>query len=199
MGGYKRFPRASDQGRSNLVHRRRGNRPVLLLFLFNLVRSGGKKKQPDQEVGLREELWEYPDPPPPGLSHLFCEGLSVRLRLIVMAQTGTGGNEITADEIPGLLEHVLRGLGGFVETDKPRLRVWPPQLSISGFAPRFFRLVQSPDKEGESSNWILAAGSHRVGNKVLLLGMALYSEQPTTHTRLLLENKEWKDSFDIEK
>ena len=116
-----------------------------------------------------------------------------------MAQTGTGGNEITADEIPGLLEHVLRGLGGFVETDKPRLRVWPPQLSISGFAPRFFRLVQSPDKEGESSNWILAAGSHRVGNKVLLLGMALYSEQPTTHTRLLLENKEWKDSFDIEK
>ena len=47
-----------------------------------------------------------------------------------------------------MLEEILRGLGEVSIDDKPRVRVWPPQLSTSGFAPTFFRLTKKPDPEG---------------------------------------------------
>ena len=99
-------------------------------------------------------------------------GEPVRVRLVVVAPTGKQQDPITPDDVPELLDDVVRGLGGFVKADKPRVRVWPPQLSVAGFAPTFHRLVESPDAGKQSSRWVKLAGPARTGKRPILLGLA---------------------------
>ena len=70
---------------------------------------------------------------------------------------------------------------------------------MKGFAPSFFRLVQSPDAEGKKSHWIRAAGAIKVGGKPYLLGLALYAEEATKIGLVDLGPTEWAEHLQIEK
>src|SRR5262249_16875334 len=74
----------------------------------------------------------------PGDRRLTVYHLPVRLRLVVVAPAGT---EYTVDPIgvERLLDMVIPGLGAVAFHDKPRVRVWPAQLSHQGFAVSFHR------------------------------------------------------------
>jgi hypothetical protein len=173
---------------------------VLALILVKMFGGKAPKKHKDIQKGQRESLEEYPDPPPakPG-RRLTLDGVDVRLRLVVLVTTGKQREQIDVDEIPELLDDLLRGLGTFVKTDKPRVKVWPPQLSVAGFAPSFFRLVESPDDVGKKSHWIRMAGVIKIGGKPFLLGMALYSEELTKFGTLELDPTAWVKHLHIEK
>jgi hypothetical protein len=173
---------------------------VLVFILVKVLGGKAPKKHKDIQKGQRENLEEYPDPPPakPG-RRLTLDGLDVRLRLVVMVATGKQRDPIDVEEIPEHLDDLLRGLGTFVKTDKPRVKVWPPQLSVAGFAPSFFRLVESPDDVGKKSQWIRLAGVVKIAGKPFLLGMALYSEEMTKIGTLELEPTEWVKRLQIEK
>ena len=135
---------------------------ILLLILVALMRRGGKKKV-DHESGMEEDLSEYPPPPgKPGPRRLTIHGRPVRLRLVVIAPVGKK-KIAEGGAVEALLDQVLRGLGQVAQQDKPRIRVWPPQLSLQGFAPTFFRRTQCPDQAGKPSHWLLAAGPARAG------------------------------------
>jgi hypothetical protein len=162
--------------------------------LFSLF--GGRESVPDNR--LRENLAEYPPAPgTPGPRRLTIEGIPVRVRLLVVASSGKG-NAVDADEVEGLLDGLIHGLGNVVAQDRPRIRVWPPQLSRQGFAPTFHRLTEKPEDEGRPSRWVLVAGHVSVGRRPFLLGMALAADAPCTLGRLTLDPLRWVEVLRIQ-
>lgn len=174
-----------------------------LIVLLVLLRSlGGKKKKghKDLEKSQHERLAEFPPAPPAaGAKRLVLDGLDVRLRLVVFAPVGTEKRPIDPDEVPELFNDLMRGLGSFIQTDKPRIRIWPAQLSVHGWPPTFFRLVESPDEEHRKSNWVRVAGTIKIAGSPHLLGLALYTEEANKVGTVILEPPEWARRFQIEK
>jgi hypothetical protein len=173
---------------------------IVLAILLKALGGSKRKRHLDLQKGLREKLDNFPDAPPLPAGHrrLVIDGVDVRLRLVVVAPAGNQ-NSVEMEEIPELLDDLMRGLAAFVKSDKPRVRVWPAQLSVAGFAPTFFRLVESPDDEGVRSQWIRVAGPIKIGGKPYLLGLALYAEEVNKLGSLDLEATQWSRRLQIEK
>jgi hypothetical protein len=168
-------------------------------ILYLLVKFlGGKKAIPDVQAGLKENLKDYPAPPGAGQRTLDFNGLSTRIRLIVMAPSGKQKETLTAEQIPALMGDLLRGLQTVIKTDKPRMKVWPTQLSVDGFAPTFHRLVSSPDADNTKSHWVRLAGPVKIGGKPYLLAMALYSEETTKIGKVIMDANQWAGDLKIE-
>ncbi len=173
---------------------------IVALFLVGLIvvfRRLGGRKEIDPEAGLDESLADYPPAPLAGSHRLSFEGRPVRVRLVVLAVAGRG-EELRPSMAEGLLESVLYGMGSVVKCDKPRVRIWPGQLSQTGFAPKFFRRVMRPEAEGELSPWILVAGPARAGAKVVLLGIALETVEPSTRGSVPLDVIRWPEIFRVQ-
>ena len=168
------------------------------LMLWRIA-AGRKRPHPDLERGQREDLGEYPPPPPVTICRLTVNGTPVRVRLIVVAPTGKQQAPITADDVPEVLDDVFRGLGRYVKADKPRVRVWPPQLSVAGFAPTFHRLVAAPDAGSKASRWVKLAGPARTGGRPILLGLAVLAEEPVKLGDVQVETTEWGELLQIER
>ncbi len=125
-----------------------------------------------------------------GNKHLRVEGLSVRLRLVVLASVGRG-QVLSASMASGILDRVVPGLGDMVIDDRPVIHVWPVQLSHEGFANLFHRNTPLPEGEDEPSCWILMAGRAQVGAQPILIGLGVQSSKPTTVGRKRLEAHQW--------
>jgi hypothetical protein len=168
---------------------------LLLLVILVLLLRGRGKKPVDPERGLDQDLSTYP--PAPGAAgprRLTVHGRPVRLRLVVVAPVG---RQTVAEgaEVEALLDQVLRGLGQSARQDRPRVRVWPPQLSQQGFAPTFFRRTRCPDGPGAPSHWLLAAGPARAGGRPVLLGLALYGDDKAPMEQLTLAETAWDEAL----
>ncbi|MBY0522651.1 MAG: hypothetical protein K2R98_04610 [Gemmataceae bacterium] len=169
---------------------------VLLLWLLRFY-FRAPRQTPDPERVLREDLAAYPAAPGgPGPHRLRIHGEPVRLRLVVVAPVGKQ-TAILPDEVESILDQVLRGVGAVVQHDRPRVRVWPPQLSNRGFAPTFHRLVSKPDAEGSPSHWVLLAGPAKAGNTPVLLGLACWADESSTLGRLTVEPDRWRETLRI--
>ncbi len=168
---------------------------VLVLLLLILWIRRGRPAPVDPERGLLENLGDYP-PAGPGPRRLILHGQSLRVRLVVVAPLGKRALPAN-DAVEPLLEEVLRGLGEIARQDRPRIRVWPAQLSHQGFAPTFFRLTQRPEAAGKPSRWVLVAGPSRAGGQQLLLGLALCADEATDLGNLPLQTNEWAEAFRV--
>jgi hypothetical protein len=164
---------------------------VLLIFV---LRSG--KKAPQPRDPLLEDLGDYP-PPPPAKRRLLVQSRPGRLRLVVIAPVG---KRILAayGEPEDLLNKVVRGLGDMVKEDRARIRMWPPQLSLAGFAPTFFRNTRRPEDPRESARWMLAAGPAKAGDLPILLGIAVWSAEGNEPLQLSIEPHQWAEVLRIE-
>jgi len=168
----------------------------LILLRLALRFLARKPRTLDPERHLGENLAEYPPAfGAPGSRQLLIQGVPVRLRLVVLAPAGK--SFVDPDAAVDLLNQVAQGLGAVAQVDKPRVRIWPPQLSHSGFAPIFHRRVIRPEPDGQPSRWLLAAGPVRVGGSVVLLGLAGHAEKPVTVGRLTLEENQWASALRI--
>jgi len=166
------------------------------LFLRRIIYR--REVLPDLQKGLREDLREYPPAPAAGSRTLNFMNEPTRLRLVVVAPMGKTGEPITADEIPALLDEVMRGLGGMVKLDKPRVKVWPPQLSVPGFAPSFHRLIVTGDAEGAVTKWILAAGPAKAGKRPILIAFALKADDASKRDlEIITEPAQWTDRLRV--
>jgi hypothetical protein len=160
-----------------------------LIALGLLFILGRRQQAVDSDEGLGEDLSVYPPAPQAGSHRLKFEGQFVRIRLVVLASARNV--ELTADMAEPLLQSVVFGLGDVARADKPRIRIWPPQLSHAGFVPKFFRYVRKPEPEGKPSPWILVAGQAKAGNKPILVGLALALAEPSTRGNVHLDANEW--------
>ena len=168
---------------------------VLLVILIALMSRGKKRVNP--EGGLDEDLSEYPPAPgQPGLRRLTVHGRPMRLRLVIV---GPVGKRTIAENgaVEALLDEVLRGLGSVAQQDKPRIRIWPPQLSQQGFAPTFFRRTRCPDRAGKPSHWLLAAGPARAGGRPVLLGLAMWADDTGPMEQMILTETQWDEALQI--
>jgi hypothetical protein len=172
---------------------------VVAAMVLLRIAAGRKRPHPDLESGLREDLAEHPPPPPVAGRRLAVNGTPVRLRLVVVAPTGKLQDAITPEGVSDLLDDVFHGLSAYVKADKPRVRVWPPQLSVAGFAPTFHRLVASPDAGRETSRWVKLAGPARTGKRAILLGLAVLADEPVKLGDLQVETTEWGELLEIER
>jgi hypothetical protein len=164
---------------------------IVILVLLKKLR-GSKKYDPD--AGLDVNLSEFPAPPKPGAYRLLFEGQPVRIRLVVLAPSGRG-SKITADMAEGLLESVLPGLGAVAQADKPRISIWPSQLSVAGFAPTFFRHVHVM---GKMNPWVRIAGPAKTAPATVCLGLGLlFAESQHAGTRVMTEAK-WPELLRIQ-
>lgn len=169
-----------------------GGGALAVVFLFLIFR---RKKKHDPEAGLAEDLGEYPPPPRPGKRRLLVQGSPMRLRLVVVAPVGKKDFAKGGDVEP-ILDEVVPGLADIAEVDKPRVRVWPAQLTVPGFPPSFWRLTEKPS--GQAGNWVLVAGAARANGQPVLLGLALWTDKPTKKGQLVLEPNQWSEALRVE-
>lgn len=147
---------------------------------------------PDPDRALEEDLAEYPLPGPLGPRRLTVEGVPVRVRLVVVAPMGRE-NYIDSNALELLLDQVVHGLADVLRYDRPRIRLWPPQLSSQGFALKFHRLTRRPEPDGRPSHWVLLAGQTPARPRPLLLGLAVWANEANYIGRLTLEPVRWAD------
>lgn len=179
------------------------NKPLLigagagagLFFLLVIVWVSRGKKKADPEAGLGENLGSYPPAPVGGNKRLVVQGQPGRLRLVVVAPVGK--KTIESGDVEGVLNQVVRGLGDLVRQDKPRVRIWPAQLTTPGFAPTFHRLTRRPEPPGRASQWVLLAGPAQVEGQQILLGLAFYADQANKLEQLTLKPLEWDEVLKI--
>lgn len=168
---------------------------LLAVLLLLLLLRRGRRPPIDPERGLLEDLATYP-PPGPGPQRLLVRGEPTRLRLVVIAPLGK--RALPADgAVEPLLDEVLRGLGTIARQDRPRMRIWPAQLSHQGFAPTFFRLSRRPEPAGKPSRWVLLAGPARGGGQQFLLGLALCADRAADLGNLPMQASEWSEALRI--
>lgn len=165
---------------------------LILVFVLRLVLGRGRGRARGQGSYLEEHLGTYP-PAPPGTGdrRLTVEGVPVRLRLVVVAPSGTE-SEVDTANVEALLDRVVPGLAQIVRQDKPRVRLWPTQFSYEGFAHQFHSSTVTPEPEGELSQWVVVAGRAKVGKQQVMVGLALQAPKPTTLGRMTLQTHEWE-------
>lgn len=162
---------------------------LLLLAIFRFLFGGRSKK--GAGPNLIENLQEYPDlKPSTGDRQLRIEGVPVRMRLIVVAPAGTA-SEVDVDELAEVLEKILPGLGEIYKHDKPRVKVWPKQVSYQGFATHFHRCAVTGVEDGVQTRWVKIAGRAKLGKFQIMLGLALQSVKPNTVGRRTVDSHEW--------
>jgi len=167
---------------------------IILLILLRLLKSLVPRKEEKiepVEPDLKENLGAYPPPTPStGDRQLRVEGVPVRMRLVVVAPAGQDA-DVDINEIEAMLETVLPGLGEICKGDRPRIKVWPRQLSYEGFTKHFQQNMITPESSGDMSRWILLGGRAKLGKQQIMLGMALLAVKPTTVGRRTVEAHEW--------
>ena len=172
---------------------------LLLLMLFLVLRLvfGRRRGAADGGPSLEEDLSAYPDlKTGTGDRRLLVEGVPVRLRLVAVAPAGKH-SEIDEDNLDKLLEKILPGLGHIFKQDRPRVRIWPMQLSYEGFTKHFHRNTLVPKAEGDLTPWVVVAGRAKLGKNQVMLGLALQALKPTTVGRLTVEAHEWESKLRV--
>ena len=166
---------------------------LILLLVLRLLFRGGKKVDPEE--GLGEDLATIPAPAKSSRHYqLLVLNQPVRLRYVVVAPVG----KRPVGKVDSALEQVFRGLGEVAVDDKPRVRVWPPQLSSAGFAPTFFRLTRKPETPGAASRWVLLAGPARAAGTPILLGLAVQTDAPTKTGVVTMTEAQWAEVLRVE-
>jgi hypothetical protein len=170
-----------------------GGLALLLLFVAFLGRMFRRPPDRPSHQEPQERLAEYPAAPAaPGAPRVHVENLAGRVRLVVVAPVGRQ-IAVSEEAIAPFLNQLVRGLGDVLAADKPRVRVWPSPLSVRGFAPTFFRAVIRPEPIGRPSHWVLLAGPTKIGSAQMLVGLALYADQPNTLGGMTLEPNDWRN------
>lgn len=167
---------------------------IFVLLVIVIFTMRGRKKV-DPEEGLREDLGAIPEASDEDRNYqLYVMNQPVRLRLVVIAPVG----KKPLGKPETVLEQVCRNLGEVTLDDKPRVRVWPPQLSTAGFAPTFTRLIQRPEAAGKASRWVLLAGPARAGGAPILLGLAVQADSPVKLGHMHMSETQWAEVLRVE-
>src|SRR5262249_38367757 len=155
----------------------------------------GRRARPDGgDPELDIDLNDCPLPTrPPGERPLTVYHQPARLRLVLVAPIGREG-DIDATAVGELPHPLVPGVGGAGRRAAgPRGGVWPPQMSHHGFTASFHRHTPRAAGRGEPSRWVLLAGRAQAGRQQVMVGLGLWSDEPTTIDRVNVEPHQWLD------
>ncbi len=161
---------------------------TLLKKILGALFRGKRQVTGEWEPELREDMLTLPLPNTQAAACVFH--VPARLRLVVVAPAGKG-MVLDAQTIDRVLERVVPGLGRLAHHDRPRIVLWPAPTSELGFAGSFHRATETGGKRDLPSCWVMLAGRARGGGETVFLGLALYTDEPTTLGRRNVDAGEW--------
>lgn len=171
-----------------------------LLILNTALRRWRKSAIDTASSELLEEVFSYPPAPnlPADTKPLVLYGLPVRLRLVVLGPMGKDAGEISANDVDQIMERMVPGLSTRLRMDMPRIRLWPTQLSQSGFIAAFRRNTPLPDVEVKLRSWVLVVGKVLLDGKPIAVGLAMQSTEPNTFGPIVLQHAhQWMEVLRI--
>lgn len=130
----------------------------------------------------------------PGATRLTVYHVPVRLAVVVIAPLGRESDPPTHSEVPKLLDRVVPGLASVLSHDQTIVKIWPRQLSATGFAPSLMRHVRLPGDNGRGTPWCLVAGRTTFGDASFAVGLALGADCPNNLGLIAVESEhQWLD------
>lgn len=175
---------------------------LFLLLLRATLRRWNRQPRIQANEELLENLATYPPAPPlPGDAKLLqLYGLPVRIRMMVFAPLGHDAGSIEPEEVFPLAEQMIPGLAERLRLDLPRIRLWPTQLSQSGFLAAFRRNTQVPDTEVRVRHWVLLMGKVLREGSPIAVGLAFQSADPHTLGPVVLQHAhQWMEVLRLER
>lgn len=163
---------------------------VFLLILQKFLKYWSRSQSNIADSALLEDLATYaPAPPMPAdAKPLVLYGLPVRIRLIVLGPLGNEAGTIEPDEVASIVDRIVPGMYARVMQDATRIRLWPTQLSYSGFIASFRRLSQLPFDADRQQRWVLVMGKVIRNGAPIAVGLALQSTEPHTLGPVMLQH-----------
>ena len=123
---------------------------------------------------------------------LLVRGVRMRAVVVVIAPVGRGNQPPDAARLPAVLDQAVPGLARVLTAQSPRIKLWPPQLSVNGFAQAFFAQFRLPGDRGKGTPWCALAGKFEADGRTLLLGLTLSAATPNGLSQAMVENEaEW--------
>lgn len=159
---------------------------IILRVLRAIVRgllSLIPRRERDWDEDMRYDIASLPEPNlPPALGVYHVPGT---LRLLVVAAAGAH-EKITPDNLVLTLERAVPGLGKQALRDRPKIDIWPTQLSEAGFVNAFHRCtpLHSHADAGTSSEFVIIAGKAMGGGKAVMIGVVVRTAEATTFGRI---------------
>jgi hypothetical protein len=161
-------------------------------------RRKGKKRLP--KVIKRENLTRvgsgFTDEGP---CRIVVKGMPARLRLVILSLGSQGGGSLSEEMADRVLDWISSGLAEVAVYDAPGVRIWPPLYSAGGFATALQTHVPIPEPKGMKSHWVELAGAVRMGRLVILVGLVLHTEEPSTLRLVKVKSDRWMDFLAVEK
>ncbi len=169
---------------------------VLVVFLVLANRGGGSGKAADDDLSIN--LMALPeDPIPAGGNSLEFYGTPVRLMVLVIAPAGRGAPP-ERTELPQIAEHLLPGLMPILSTHQPIFRLWPAQLSTTGFGHVFFNNLRLPGDRGKGTPWCGVVGRFAIDGRPFLAGFVCKADKPNGLGEVYIEHEGgWLDVLRI--
>lgn len=174
---------------------------IALLWLRSIVRrlkramkprKKKKKRSRKVQADLREKLSEighaYTEE---GTHQLTVKGVPARLRLVILSLGARSSDRLNEEMVDRVLDWIKPGLAEATATDYPRVRLWPPCYSVDGFASQFANFVSIPDPRGAKSHWVLLSGQVKMGQVIVNVGLAAYTDTPTAMRNIKIKREDW--------
>ena len=129
---------------------------------------------------------------PPG-PHLEFYGVPVRLMVLVIAPAGRG-DPLTRDELPEAVESLLPNIMPVLDNHQPIFRLWPAQMSTSGFQHAFFSNIALPGVRGKGTKWCGVVGRFHHHGRPLLAGLTCVAATENGLSEVTVEHEgRWLD------
>jgi hypothetical protein len=109
----------------------------------------------------------------PHSSRLTVYHIPVRLAVVVIAPLGREANPPTHSQVPELLNQLVPNLASVMGHDETIVKIWPRQLSATGFGPTLLRHLQLPGGRGQGTPWCLVSGRTTFAAASYAIGLAL--------------------------
>jgi hypothetical protein len=156
---------------------------VLVVVFAAMLRGLLSRRKPrrlppiDLSIDLNALAREVPAALSPRLTY---QSVPVRLAAVVLAPAGRAQPLPPAQSWPQIFEALHPGFSRVVDGHRPLVRPWPPQLSDSGFAHRFFAELKLPTLGREPLEWSAVAGPVRFQDRTILVGLVFHTSEATT-------------------
>ena len=161
---------------------------AILKKLWSWLRPAQGEPSPDPALIIRCES----QPEQPHAFPIHVRNISSRLAAVVVAPLGNTTQTPSLGQIPALIDRFIPGLSQAIEQHDPILKVWPKQVSKTGFGHALIKDVQIPDDQWRGSRWGIVCGPASLLEQRFVIGLVVVFDLPNSMDLISLENDgEW--------
>ena len=125
-------------------------------------------------------------------------GTPVRLAVLVAAPQGRGVASPNHQQLMALLDRIIPGMSGVVQTHDTNIIEWPTQLSDEGFGQKFSHNLALPGDAGRQTKWCSIAGPMSIGVGQMLIGLLCVADDENMLTHYVVKNDgQWRDMIKV--